>query len=150
MIRAVWKPHFLADSNAPHPSQKKMKMKSFIIKLTAISLGIALIGWLVFSLFLPQYYLSVLPFLLLFFYAVTISIQAYQRSLANKDIGKFMRSNMLITFFKLVLFSIVAVIYIALETENAIPFVIYLMLLYLVFTFIEVAESAKIARSKKK
>lgn len=125
-------------------------MKSFIIKLTAISLGIALIGWLVFSMFLPQYYLSVLPFLLLFFYAVTISIQAYQRSLANKDIGKFMRSNMLITFFKLVLFSIVAVIYIALETENAIPFVIYLMLLYLVFTFIEVAESAKIARSKKK
>lgn len=124
-------------------------MKSFIIKLTAISVGLALVGWLVFSLFFPEYYLPALPFLLLFFYLVTIIIHAYQLSLAKKDIGKFARSNMLITFFKLILYSIVVVIYIALDKENAIPFVICLMLLYLIFTFIEAAESSKIARSPK-
>lgn len=124
-------------------------MKSFIIKLTAITLGIALIGWLVFSIFLSEYYLPVLPFLLLFFFVTTILIHAYQLSLAKKDIGKFARSNMLITFFKLIIYSIVAVIYIAVDAKNAIPFVVCLMLLYLIFTFIEVSDSSKISRSTK-
>ncbi|MCY1721699.1 hypothetical protein OU798_15190 [Prolixibacteraceae bacterium Z1-6] len=124
-------------------------MKGFIVKLTAISLGIALIGWLVFSLFLPEYYLPVLPFLLLFFFIVTLLIHAYQLGLAKKDIGKFARSNMLITFFKLIIYSVVTVIYIAIDSENAIPFVVCLMLLYLIFTFIEVSEISKISRSKK-
>lgn len=126
-----------------------LKMKSFLVKLTAITLGLALISWLVFSLFLPKYYLPVLPFLLLFFYVTTVCIHVYQLSLAKKDIGKFARSNMLITFFKLILYSIVAVVYIALEKENAIPFVVCLMLLYLIFTFVEVSETSKIVRSKK-
>ncbi|WP_346862578.1 hypothetical protein [uncultured Draconibacterium sp.] len=124
-------------------------MKSFIIKLTVITLGIALIGWLVFSFLFPQYYLPVLPFLLIFFYATTLLIHAYQLVLAKKDIGKFARSNMLITFFKLILYSVVTVIYIAFDKENAIVFVVCLMLLYLVFTFVEVNEITKISRSNK-
>lgn len=124
-------------------------MKSFLIKLTVITLGLALIGWLAFSFFFTQYYLPALPFLLAFFYVITIAIHAYQLRLAKKDIGKFARSNMLITFFKLIVYSVIAVVYIAFDKENAIPFVVCLMLLYLVFTFIEVAESSKIARSNK-
>ena len=125
-------------------------MKIFIIKLTAVSFGLALIAWLVFSMFLPEYYIPTLPFLLLFFYLTTICIHAYQLSLKKKDIGKFARSNMLITFFKLILYSVVTVIYIAIDKENAIPFVVCLMLLYLIFTFIEVSESTKTVGSKEK
>lgn len=124
-------------------------MKSFIIKLTVLTLGLALLGWLVFSLFLPEYYLPVLPFLLLFFYCVTIAIHAYQISLSKKDIGKFARSNMMITFFKLILYSVVAIVYIAYDKEHAIPFVICLMLAYLIYTFIEVSEAAKISKASK-
>lgn len=125
-------------------------MKSFIVKLTTITLGLALIGWLTFSKFFPEYYLPIMPFLLLFFYVVTILIHAYQLSLRKKDIGKFARSNMLITFFKLIVYSVVAIIYIAIDKENAIAFVVCLMLLYLIFTFIEVSESSKISKSEKK
>jgi hypothetical protein len=126
-----------------------LKMKQFIVKLTLITLCLALISGLVFSLFLQKYYLPVLPFLLLFFYVATILIHAYQLSLAKKDIGKFARSNMLITFFKLILFSVIAVIYIAFDSENAIQFVICLLLLYVIFTFVEVSESTRINRSEK-
>jgi hypothetical protein len=125
-------------------------MKQFVVKLTLITLSLALISGLVFSLFLQKYYLPVLPFLLLFFYVATILIHAYQLSLAKKDIGKFARSNMLITFFKLILFSAIAVIYIAFDSENAIQFVICLLLLYVIFTFVEVSESIRINRSEKK
>ena len=121
-------------------------MKAFIVKLTGITLTIALIGWLVFSLAFPEYYLPVLPFLLLFFYLATMGIHAYQLKMAKKDIGKFTRSNMLVTFFKLVLYSIVAVVYIAIDKENAIPFVVCLMLLYLIYTFFEVTEITKITK----
>lgn len=124
-------------------------MKSFVIKLLIATASIALTGWLVFSLFLPQYYLPVFPFLLLFFFIITTLIHAYQIKLSKKDIGKFARSNMLITFFKLMLYSITAVIYIAIDSKNAIPFVIGLMILYLVFNFIEVAEIIRISKKQK-
>ncbi len=121
-------------------------MKQFVLKLTALTLGLALIGWLVFSQFLPQYYLPVLPFLLLFFFGVALSIHAYQLNLVKKDLGRFTRSNMLVTFFKLVLYSIVAIAYIALDPANALVFVVCLMLLYLIFTFVEVVEISKVVR----
>lgn len=125
-------------------------MRSFITKLTALTLAIALIGWLVFSLFLPEYYLPVFPFLLGFFFVVTLAIHAYQLKIAKKDIGKFARSNMLITFFKLMTYSVLAVIYIALDRENAIQFVVGLMFLYLVYSFFEVKEVSKINRLTRK
>ncbi|MCE4566681.1 hypothetical protein INQ51_20335 [Maribellus sp. CM-23] len=125
-------------------------MKSFIAKLTVLTLAIALIGWLVFSLFLPEYYLPVFPFLLGFFFVVTLAIHAYQLRIAQKDIGKFARSNMLITFFKLMTYSVLAVIYIALDRENAIQFVVGLMFLYLVYSFFEVKEVSKINRLTRK
>lgn len=124
-------------------------MKQFIIKLLAITVAIAIIGGFVFSLILPQFYLPVLPFLLLFFFFVTLGIHAYQIKLAKKDMGKFTRSIMLITFFKLILFSIVAISYIAFDPDNALLFVICLMLLYLIFTFFEVTEITHVSRSEQ-
>ena len=63
-------------------------MKSFIVKLTGITLAIALIGWLVFSLAFPEYYLPVLPFLLLFFYLTTVGIHGYQFKNGSKKCCK--------------------------------------------------------------
>lgn len=125
-------------------------MKSFLTKLVAITLVSALIGWLAFSLFLPEYYLPVFPFLLGFFFLVTLIIHSYQLKIAQKDIGKFARSNMLITFFKLMLYSIIALVYIALYKENAIQFVVVLMVLYLIFSVFETSELTKISKSKSK
>lgn len=123
-------------------------MKQFIINITLISAALALIGWLVFSQFIPRYYLPVFPFLLLFFAVSSVLMHAYQQQLAKKDIGKFTRSTMLITFFKLFLYSVIAIVYIAVDTENAKIFVIGLMLLYLVFTTFEVTSLLKMTTKK--
>lgn len=123
-------------------------MKQFIIKTTLISAILAVIGGIVFSWFIPQYYLPVFPFLLLFFAITTVLIHAYQLQLAKKDMSKFTRSNMLITFFKLFLYSVVAVVYIVIDTANAKIFVICLMLLYIVFTIFEVTSILKITSKK--
>ena len=123
-------------------------LKRFIAKTTGITALIALVGWLVFSLFLPQYYLPILPYTVLFFLVVTILVHAYQLKQAKKDLAKFNRGNMLITFFKLIIYSIFAVAYIAVHPENALIFVICLMLLYLVYSFIEVVELTRISNKK--
>ena len=118
-------------------------MKRFLTRILFATLVMALAGWLVFTLFMPQYFLPVMPGALLFFLIVTILVHAYQLRLAKKDIAKFTRSTMLVTFFKLIVYSVFAVVYIALKPENAIPFVICLMIIYLVFSFVEVTEISK-------
>ncbi len=104
---------------------------------------------MLFSLVIPGYYLPVFPVLLLFFSGITLLIHRYQLNLAKKDMGKFTRSVMVVTFLKLVLYSVVAVVYIAVKPENALPFVIGLMALYLVYTIFEVAEISKISRTQQ-
>jgi uncharacterized membrane protein YqjE len=123
-------------------------MKSFVAKLTALTLLVALVGWLVYSMLLPEYYIPALPFLLAFFYVVTLVLHIYQLKMSKKDLGKFTRSNMIVTFIKLMLYSVVAVVYIAIDKENAIPFAACLMVLYLVFTIFEIKELTKISQSK--
>ena len=125
-------------------------MKRFIIAIAGISVGLALIGWLIFSQLIPEYYLPVLPFLILFFAVTSVLIHAYQLKIANKDMAKFTRSNMLFTFFKLVLYSALAVIYMAVDTKNAKVFVICFMVLYLIFTFFEVFSLIRITTNGKK
>jgi len=121
-------------------------MKQFIFKILTVSVALALIGWVVFSFFFKEYYLPVLPFMLLFFIIVTISVHAWQLRMAKKDIAKFTRSNMLLTFVKLVIYSVFAVVYIAFESENALVFVICLFVIYLVFSIIEVSDLTRISK----
>lgn len=123
-------------------------LKRFIAKTFGISAALVLLGWLVFSLFIPQYYLPVFPYLLIFFLLVAILVHAYQLKLAKKDVGKFARSNMLITFFKLMLYSVFAIVYIANDKEHAFAFVIALFILYVVFSFVEVTEITRISKRK--
>jgi hypothetical protein len=125
-------------------------MKRFIINITGISVALTLIGWLIFSLYIPEFYLPVLPFLLLFFMATSILIHNYQLQLAKKDVAKFTRSNMLITFFRLILYSAVVIIYIAFDTKNAKIFVVFFMILYLIFTIFEVFSLIKTTTNGKK
>ena len=123
-------------------------MKQFLIKILVISAAIVLIGWIVFKLFIPEYYLSILPFTLVFFLIVTILVHAWQVKMASKGVAKFTRSNMLLTFVKLILYSVFAIFYIALNRENALIFVISLMIIYLVYTILEVSELSRISRKQ--
>ena len=122
-------------------------MKQFIVKILGVSVALTITGWLVFSLFIPGYYIPVLPYMLLFFLVMTIAVHAWQLKMAKKDISKFTRSNMLVTFLKLVVYSVFAVIYIAINRENALVFIICLMIVYLIFSIIEVSE---LSRNTKK
>lgn len=123
-------------------------MKQFIVKVLGISTVLALIGWVVFALLIPAYYLPVLPLMLLFFLIVTILVHAWQVKILKTSVSKFARNNMLITFLKLVIYSVFAIVYIATNPENALIFVVNLFILYAVFTILEVSETSKMSAKK--
>lgn len=125
-------------------------MKQFITGIAIISLLLTLIGWLIFSQFIPGYYLPVLPFLLVFFIVISISVHAFQLQQANNNMAKFARNNMLVTFLKLILYSAVAVIYFVFDSKNAKIFFICFMLLYLIFTVFEVTSLIRVTSANKK
>lgn len=119
-------------------------MKRFVVNIFLISVILVIIGWVIFSMFIPQYYLPVFPFVLMFFAVSSVAVHAYQLQLSKKDTARFTRSNMIITFLKLFLYSAVAIVYIAVDTQNAKIFVICFILLYIIFSVFEVLSLMKI------
>ncbi len=123
-------------------------MKRFVVNIFLISVILVIIGWVIFSMFIPQYYLPVFPFILMFFAFSSVAVHAYQLQLSKKDTARFTRSNMIITFLKLFLYSAVAIVYIAVDTQNAKIFVICFILLYIIFSVFEVLSLMKIPVNK--
>ena len=124
-------------------------MKKYIQNLLVVIFVVSIISLFVFSKIIPQYYLPVFPFIILFYAIVSASVHAYQIRLATKNMGKFTRSILVITFLKLFVYSAVAVAYIAIDNENAKIFVVEFMTIYLVFTVFEVFSLLKITSNRK-
>jgi hypothetical protein len=126
------------------------EIKRFLSKIILTTAILALIGAVVFYFFIPQYYLSILPWLLLFFAVVTFLVHAWQINLALKDLTKVSRSSMIATMLRLFLYSAVAIVYFATHPQNAVVFVICLVILYVVFTYIEIIDLTQFIRKRKK
>lgn len=124
-------------------------MKNYLIKLLVFTAVLAVAGILMFTIVVPQFYLPVFPWVLLFFALSSAGIHAYQIHMAKSDMGKFTRGNMIVTFTKLLIYSAFAIIYFAVDTENAKVFVAVFLLLYLVFAVFEVISLAGFAKQKK-
>jgi Mn2+/Fe2+ NRAMP family transporter len=124
-------------------------MKSYLIKLFLLTIALAAGGAILFTFALPQYYLPVFPWVLLFFVVSSAVIHAYQMRMAKSDMGKFTRGNMILTFVKLLLYSAFAIIYFAIDTENAKVFVAVFLSIYLVFAVFEVISLAGLTKTKK-
>lgn len=125
-------------------------IKRFLYKILTATIILAALGALIFYLIIPQHYVQILPLLLLFFAVVTVLIHSWQLKLAQKDEAKVTRSSMIATMIRLFLYSAVAIVYIAIEPDNALVFVICLMIFYVVYTYIEIVDLTQLLRKRKK
>lgn len=122
------------------------EFKRFTVRIFIASIVLVVFGWVIFRFFVPEQYIPVLPWMLAFFALVTIVSHGFQLRLAKKDMAKFARYSMLVSLFRLVLYSLFAIIFLAGNTENTAVFVVGLVVTYLVFTFLEVIDLARITR----
>jgi hypothetical protein len=126
------------------------ELKKFVIKTLAAALILLVFGWIVFTFFVPDKYIAVLPWMLFIFLIITLVTFTFQLQVAKKDMARFTRISVLVSFLRLVLYSAFAFVYLAKRPENAAVFIVCLVICYLVFTILEVAELTGISKNLKK
>jgi hypothetical protein len=116
----------------------KKKYQQFLIRLTILSLvlgGVVLALTLLFS----EVFISVaLPWLIGLFYAVTAGVHYILLRTTTLNPGKFVGYFMLATFAKLLIYIIVLVLYVILNKENMLAFILSFFILYTIYTIFEV------------
>jgi hypothetical protein len=112
-------------------------LKRFIINILAFSIIISIIAVAVFNFLLPQFYLSVFPFLILFFVLVTIGIHAILTKAGKRTIRQFSTFYMGSVTAKLFIYLTFLVAYTLTHKEQAVPFILTFFILYVLFTFFE-------------
>lgn len=116
----------------------KLKFKLFLKNLVIFT-GIlsALIFAICFFLLPENFITPALPYLIIFFFLITLVIHYILLLASEKRISKFVNYFMLTTFLKLVFYIIIMIVYALLNKSDAIPFFITYFILYAAFTTFE-------------
>jgi len=123
-------------------------MKRFILQSTILTIIILVLGTVVYSTFLQKYYLSILPFTVLFFYLVTNLVHTYLLKIAVKSDSRFTSQYMAVSFLKMFFYLAVAIVYALLNREYAKIFLGNFLVLYAIYTAFEVIQFSKFVRQK--
>jgi len=108
---------------------------------TAIILGVAA---LLFFVFFRTYFLTIFPFVLLFYYVSTLVLHRYMLKIAKSDVSKFSFKFMMLSFLKMFIYIIFGVLYIVVDEENAVVFLIVYLVLYVAYAVYEVRSVMKL------
>lgn len=125
-------------------------MKSFFTKSSLLTIIVFALGAIAYSTVFKQYFLMVLPAILIFFYIITNLVHAYLLKMAEKSSSRFTSQYMATNFIKMFFYLAVAIVYVVIFKENAKIFLINFLLLYAVYTTLEVVEFSKVVRQKDK
>lgn len=117
---------------------KMNKFKGFVKNISIISISLLIISSIIYF-FAPKIMISpAFPIILIFMYLTTILIfKLLAKSMENR-LSKFANAYMLVNFGKLVIFSIIIVVYAVLNKEDAISFMLTFFIYYFIFTIFEV------------
>ena len=112
-------------------------LKRYIIRLFLFSVILGAISFGLFKFVLAQYYLHIYPFLIAFFVIISILVHFIVLKASNFRIAKFSTLFMGSTSAKLFIYIIFLIIYVLVDKENAVSFLLTFLVLYFVFTVFE-------------
>lgn len=118
----------------------------FLTRLSVFSIILGLFTLLIF-LFIPIRYASpTLPYQFVFFYTVTLSVHFVLLKASQKNPGRFVARFMLTSFMKLLFYLAVLIIYLILNKNDTLRFVIPYFILYVCYTTFEVVSISHYTR----
>jgi len=92
----------------------------------------------------PEYLISISwPFILGFFFAVTLLAHKFLLKKSDGNHGKFINAFMLITTIKLMLFFTIIIVYVLINRHDALGFILTFFTNYLIFTIFEILSILK-------
>lgn len=122
----------------------------FVISLSIYSLVLISAGIVTSNYLLPEYSLAIVPFVLvcLLFYAVTLIVHYVFLKSGKQKAQPFVRNYIATTFLKLLAYLLILVIYVLLNRENAVSFIITFLILYLFYTVFETIAIMKFFKKR--
>lgn len=130
-------------------SQKKIPIRKFSFRIIVFSVIIAGLAAL-FQWLLPQYATPALPFIVLFFFAVTLfTMYIVLRDEDGRDGKKFVSAYMLSRTVKLLSCLLFLLLYMFLKPDDAIRFAIAFLVIYFLYAIFEIVVLKKENETKK-
>jgi hypothetical protein len=124
-------------------------LKRFILLLFSLTVVLTLIGFLVIKYFVPDYYYTGFLFLPFLLFVITSVVHWYLIIASQGDNKKFTYKFMGATGLKMFVYLILIVIYLLLDKEHAVPFLICFLILYVLYSFFEVLSVLKYLKNNK-
>lgn len=124
-------------------------MKQFLIKSTILTVILFSIGAILYATVLKEFFIPVIPLIVVFFYIITNLVHAYLLRSAGKSNSGFAARNMAVSFLKMFFYLVVAIVFVILNRENAKVFIANFLVFYIIYTVFEVSEFLKKIKQTK-
>jgi hypothetical protein len=121
----------------------------FIKGLTIYTLIILGVGVFLFLTVFKSYFLIILPFVLLFYYVSTLILHKFMLQISQKDISRFSFKFMMLSLIKMFIYIIFGVLYIIIDEENAVIFLVVYLILYVAYAVYEVRSVMNLINESK-
>ena len=118
---------------------KNISFQKFLQSISVFSISLLAISILLFTLVIPQYYLSIFPFLFLLFYIVNSGFSYLMEISAKRRNMVVIRSFLLGWTIKFFVYVIFLIIYVLLNREKAVNFLMQFTSLYIAFSVFEIS-----------
>ncbi|MCK4700125.1 MAG: hypothetical protein KAT38_07310 [Bacteroidales bacterium] len=115
-------------------------LKKFISRGIIISLILFIAGFFLFITILKEYFSFSFPVLLLVIFLITVLFHRYIIRSTGESNRKFPAKFLGATVIKMGLYMILIISYVVFNRENAVPFLLVFMIIYLIFTIFEVVS----------
>ena len=122
---------------------------SFLKRLLIFSLIAASVAGILYFLLPAKFITPALPFLFLFFIAVTLTNSYILIKASRKKFLRYLNVYLLTTVLKLFLFTAIIIIYVLLNKTDLVPFTISFFILYLCYTTFEVVWLVSFSKTGK-
>jgi hypothetical protein len=116
----------------------KNNLNTFIKGLTFFTLLILGLGTFLFLTIFKDYFLIILPFILLFYYISTALFHKLILNISQDDISRLSYKFMKLSLIKILIYIGFGVLYIVLDEKNAVVFLIVYIILYVAYSFYEI------------
>ncbi len=123
--------------------------KKFIITLLFIALIITVLGYGLFLFLIPQYYFPHFPVIPAFLMLVTIMVHVYLIKSSENNPRKFTSKYLGAMGLKMFIYLVFLVVFLLLDTANAVPFLVSFLVSYAVFTLFEVISILNFLKKDK-
>ena len=124
-------------------------LKKFIIRGIIISLILIIAGFFLFMTVLKEFFSFSFPVLLLVIFLITVLFHRYLIYTTEGSNRKFPAKFLGATGIKMGLYMILIILYVVIDSENAVPFLLVFMIIYIIFTIFEVVSVLRYLKTSR-